>query len=395
MKVADPALQANPLRGRLITTIAVNSILMFIFFQSLIYNFLVTGDFYVDKSQNSMIGPSAQTLYDLGGLNTNAVRAGDWIRLFWASWMHSGWLHIGFNVLCQVQYMYMLEPDWGFWRTVLTFWVAAMTGNFVTSVVNPCKTTVGSSGGLFGLMGGICAYCVEYWASIPRPLCLLIFSVIVLVISICSGLTGSTDTWAHLGGILGGTLFGFGTITSLAALQPKKGGIKRKYRKNAVLRWCQEHIAPRCKCGIAEWAVRIPCLASIIVVWSVCSYYLWDHWSYTPLGSLTFHGIDYCCCCYDLYTYDEANKTSWTCAPCDFQYFIGLDDTFQQYCDKQAETGTETTKAPKRLLGLESNDSGNKPWNISGQVSELLNSDFMKQDVLKARRNDVKYFIEN
>ncbi|EZG44368.1 S54 family peptidase [Gregarina niphandrodes] len=216
-KVSDPALRSNPLRGRLMVTVGVNAALFMVFVQSLVSNRLTTGSFYASRSENSNIGAGAATLYELGGLNANAVRSGEWIRMFWSMWMHSGWLHIGLNILCQLQYFYMLEPDWGVCRTLLIFWFAGISGNLLSMIMDPCKTTVGSSGGLFGLMGGVVPYCIEYWHSIPRPMCILIFSIFTVIITLATGLTKSTDTWAHLGGLLGGLLFGFGTITTPAA----------------------------------------------------------------------------------------------------------------------------------------------------------------------------------
>lgn len=63
------------------------------------------------------------------------------------------------HVRLQVQYLFMYEPDWGFWKCLVLFWVSGVTGNIVSASANPCSITVGSSGGLFGLMGGIIPYC--------------------------------------------------------------------------------------------------------------------------------------------------------------------------------------------------------------------------------------------
>lgn len=77
-----------------------------------------------------MFGPEPLTLFELGGLNSNEVRKGELYRLFWAMWMHSGWLHIVFNIVCQLQYMWMVEPDWGSVRTFVLFLIAGITGKF-------------------------------------------------------------------------------------------------------------------------------------------------------------------------------------------------------------------------------------------------------------------------
>lgn len=87
------------------------------------------GKFHATFKDNGMLGPEPQTLWDLGGLNIDRIRNnGEAFRLFWAMWMHSGWIHIAFNILSQVQYFFMFEPDWGFWKCLIIFWVSGITG---------------------------------------------------------------------------------------------------------------------------------------------------------------------------------------------------------------------------------------------------------------------------
>jgi len=241
--------------------------------------------------------------------------------------------------------MYMLEPDWGYWRTLLVFWVAGMSGNFLSSVVDPCKTSVGSSGGLFGLIGGLCAFVIEYWNTIPRPVFFLCFTIGVGLISILTGLTESTDSWAHIGGLCGGALFGFGTITTLRPFLGEKP--TQNPSGNMLWRWVKWKCSPRCQCGYQEWILRVVGLGSIIIGWSVLAHFLWDDIYYQSLGSITFKGMEPCCCCYDLKTYSDKNKTSWTCYICDLPYWSNSQQAFGDYCDAQNVNPTSRVLANK------------------------------------------------
>ncbi|KAF8820693.1 rhomboid protease ROM5 [Cardiosporidium cionae] len=295
---------------------------------------------------------SSATLKKAGALNANLIRNyGEIFRLFWAMYLHAGWLHILINVSCQIQLLMMIEPDWGFVRTLLLFFISGITGNLLSAVCNPCSSTVGSSGALYGLLGGLISYCIEYWKTIPRPGCFLGAMFIILVsipiIGFITGFWGITDNYAHMGGCLGGILFGFGTISNVAVFdkctlqekimlspivskyiskekrdqlkarmnEKKKGGqTKRLYdivnRKTAV-GWRGKFIRlikkitekdgrPKCKMAQREWLIRLSCWASLTLIWLLLFLYLLVPSLYKaspPPGNLHFSGYIPCHCC--------------------------------------------------------------------------------------------------
>eukprot|EP01071_Lankesteria_metandrocarpae_P009556 Lankesteria_metandrocarpae@DN5216_c0_g3_i2.p1 len=367
-KVSDPALQDNPLRGRLIVTMCSSCVLLWVFWQSLILNFTETGKYYVAYQINSMFGPSPEVLNQLGGLNTNKVREGESVRLYWSMWMHSGWLHILLNIVAQIQFLYMLEPDWGFFRTVLCFWISGISGNLLSSIIDPCSITVGSSGSLYGLMGAIIVYCIEYWKSIPRPACILIFTSIVVVISFLAGFTGNTDNWAHLGGLVGGVLFSFTTLTTLTAcencigencvcwktddnetgLVGADGRKKKKVLKRVKMAHINKGIKPTCKCGIREWSLRLGAGLLLFVDWFLCYWYLYKSYEFQPLGHITFKGATACCCCYTSADVPKV-RANWYCAQCEAGYKGG---TWQEFCDgvNNPASSSSSTAASRLLL---------------------------------------------
>lgn len=419
-KVKDPKLLNNPLRGRLVVCISTTALLMWLFFWELLYNYtsfngrcvslvqypdykltdvqerapmvirygygacqynlgslayprVALGNSAGDKGwptdlvKNGAGGahaaawdsPNGRILSVFGGLETNLIRNyHETFRVFTSMYLHGGFLHICINLLCQIQSLWMLEPDWGFWRTALLFFVGGVSGNLLSAVADPCNITVGSSGAMYALMGALIPYCVEYWKTIPRPCCILIFFILVLLIGIVTGMSGFTDNYAHIGGCVGGILFGFATITTVAAcdkctlgermattkpfsycvpkktqerlmeiaqarkaeavkrrrleaMKKKKAGGARGKAIRAVKLQVEETGRPPCKMALREWIVRIACVAGLVTYWAALFVALLDekvYKDYDPPGQLKFQGWLYCKCGIIRYV---ARQTTW------------------------------------------------------------------------------------
>ncbi|KAJ1609106.1 transmembrane domain-containing protein [Cryptosporidium canis] len=218
----------NPIHGRIFVVLTTSFALVGIFFQSLIYNRLnkwetsKCGGVYVEPfSLNSMLGPCSKTLSALGGLVVNELRQGEMIRMFWAMWMHTGFIHIGFNVISQAQLGYMIEPDWGMLRFFLLFFLSGVGGNLAVAVISPCSLTVGSSGGLFGITAASIPYTFENWNNLPAPMFMFIFSLVSLIIGMILSFTGVTNPWAHIGGFIVGLLYTFATMKACKGCSPE------------------------------------------------------------------------------------------------------------------------------------------------------------------------------
>ncbi|KOB85089.1 hypothetical protein PFDG_00450 [Plasmodium falciparum Dd2] len=439
-KVKDPRLNNNPLIGRLTVCISTTAILFWVFFAEMVFNyntfngrciskvlypiytenvvlkrqpffvFLGYGacEYNLDESASNrhFIGSKASDegwpgdkveenpdgrgyanwdsvnnrVYNLlGGLNTNYIRNyGELYRLFWSMYLHGGFMHILFNVICQIQILWMIEPDWGSIRTGLLFFISGVTGNLLSAVCDPCGVTIGSSGSLYGLIGALFAYYIEYWKTIPRPCCVLIFMFLVVMFGIIVGMFGYTDNYAHIGGCLGGVLFGFSTITTVSAADKctlgermlvsapfswflsnetkeliiakakdkkiKGENFRKKQLANKVHKNDALHVAmavmknrindegrPPCRMKLREWIVRITAASTLIIMWIVLFIYLLNekaYKSYSPLGQIKFSGVHSCYCCQivkDKFTYINVN---------DFYWCFTTEEATRYYCNK-------------------------------------------------------------
>ncbi|KAL8427287.1 hypothetical protein ACSSS7_007799 [Eimeria intestinalis] len=171
-------------------------------------------------SKASGDSPNPRILGVMGALDSNMIRNyGEVYRVFWAANLHGGWVHLIVNLLCQTAVLFILEPVWGFWRCLFTWFVGAMSGNLLSAVFDPCTVTVGSSGALYGLLGGLVPFCLENWDYMNYPWCIFLLVVVIIAVAQLTNMGGfsNVDNFAHLGGCLGGLLFGFATIYSLRA----------------------------------------------------------------------------------------------------------------------------------------------------------------------------------
>ena len=138
------------------------------------------------------------------GLYGPAVAAGEWWRLVTSGFLHSGLLHIGFNMFA----LYILGPGLervlGRVRFVGVYLAGLTAASLGALLVSPAALTVGASGAIFGLMGatiiGQRASGINPWRSgiIGWVVINLIFTVAVPGISI----------GGHLGGLAGGLIAG-------------------------------------------------------------------------------------------------------------------------------------------------------------------------------------------
>ncbi|HEU4974654.1 MAG TPA: rhomboid family intramembrane serine protease [Baekduia sp.] len=92
-------------------------------------------------------------LYVHGALFGPYVHDGDWWRLVTSGFLHSGLLHIGFNMYLLWLLGRQLEPAIGSARFATIYFTALLAGSFGALVQTTESGIVGASGAVFGLMG--------------------------------------------------------------------------------------------------------------------------------------------------------------------------------------------------------------------------------------------------
>jgi membrane associated rhomboid family serine protease len=128
----------------------------------------------------------------------------DYWRLVSSGFLHSGPIHILFNMYLLWLLGNLLEPTLGSGRFAALFFTALLWGAFGALVATPNGLTVGASGAVFGLMG---AAAVEQRARGINPFKTDI-GVLILLNLVLSFVISGISIGGHIGGLLGGILVG-------------------------------------------------------------------------------------------------------------------------------------------------------------------------------------------
>ena len=148
------------------------------------------------------------------GPNAGGVAGGEWWRLVTSGFLHSGLLHIAFNMYFIWMFGQLLEPSLGRVRFALLYFVSLLGGSIGAMLLSsPWSMTVGASGAAFGLLGAALVVSrLRKIDSLTNDLVML--AVINFAIGFIPGLNISIG--GHLGGFIAGAAAGWVAYGPLA-----------------------------------------------------------------------------------------------------------------------------------------------------------------------------------
>jgi rhomboid protease GluP len=144
---------------------------------------------------------------------------GQWWRLITAGFLHGGILHILMNSWVLFDLGAEVETLYGTSRLIVFYFVSTVTGFFASSHLG-AHFSVGSSAGIFGLIGAMLAFGFTDRSSLGMQVKALYTRWVVygLVLSVIPGV----DFWAHVGGFSGEFIAGWLASTPRARLMWKE-----------------------------------------------------------------------------------------------------------------------------------------------------------------------------
>lgn len=138
------------------------------------------------------------------------IALGEWWRLFTPVLVHAGALHLAMNMFVLYIYGQNAEEAFGSIRFVAVYIVSGLTGSAFSYAFGSGNSSVGASGAVFGVVGALIVYLYNRRSSqfIAQHLRgMLTFLALNAVIGFA---LPNIDIMAHLGGLVGGLLLGFG-----------------------------------------------------------------------------------------------------------------------------------------------------------------------------------------
>lgn len=160
----------------------------------------------------SLIGGFSLNNYlQLGGLNQELVRDGEWWRLITVMFLHGGLLHILFNGFALYAFGMEMERLIGGWRFLLIYFLGGLGGSLLSFGLGNYPVAVGASGAIFALLGGMTGFLWRHrqvFGSVGRNyLYNLLFTIFINAVITFS--IPNIDVYAHFGGLAMGLILGY------------------------------------------------------------------------------------------------------------------------------------------------------------------------------------------
>jgi rhomboid protease GluP len=166
---------------------------------------LINAGFYLAQDLPGLIenGAAGLPIFQAGAKFGPYIQEGQWWRLITAGFLHGGILHLLMNSWVLFDLGAQTEESYGTSRFLVFYFVSTITGFYASYLWNPGVASVGSSAGIFGLLGAMIALGMRDKSSYGAALRshYLQWGIYAILLS---ALFPATDNAAHIGGVTGG-----------------------------------------------------------------------------------------------------------------------------------------------------------------------------------------------
>jgi len=170
------------------------------------------GGGFVDSGLNPMLGPHPHVFDPVGAKNAaRMLELNEWWRLLSPMMLHSGVVHLAANILVQLRFGLLLEVLWGHSLWLGVYFVSGVYSSLASCIFLPDAMSVGSSGGICGLVGADIVFILLTWGQ-TLPHDILDRNLQLVSLAGTAVMTGAlsflpmVDFAAHAGGFVAGGL---------------------------------------------------------------------------------------------------------------------------------------------------------------------------------------------
>jgi membrane associated rhomboid family serine protease len=167
-----------------------------------VWQILITHEF-LDFSSKGLVDAGS----NFGPLTLN----GEWWRLLSCIFLHGSLIHFAMNMYCFYSFGPLVERLVGNWGMGVLFVVSGLFGSIASVNWNPDVNSIGASGAVFGVAGGLLGYLLCQRRQLPTALFseLTNSTVTFVVLNIfLAAAIKHIDQAAHIGGLAGGFIIG-------------------------------------------------------------------------------------------------------------------------------------------------------------------------------------------
>jgi len=187
--------------SRPVVTQVLLGVILAVFVVSVLLGLMLYG------SWTSLTNTNINVLILMGAKVNPLIAQGEIWRLFTAIFLHSGVMHLLFNLYALYVLGPLLEGYIGHLRFLAVFLVSGLYGSLLSYALSG-PISVGASGAIFGLLGAITVFFLHYRDNFGgQGRAILQNMLVVLALNLVIGFSsGFIDNWGHIGGLIGGAL---------------------------------------------------------------------------------------------------------------------------------------------------------------------------------------------
>jgi rhomboid protease GluP len=140
-----------------------------------------------------------------------ATLNGQWWRLLSSTFIHGGIIHLALNMQCLWQLGKLTERLYGNWTFLMLYILSGLGGSVASLWWDPDTLSVGASGAIFGVAGGLMAFLYLGKLPLPRAATQSILTSTLIFVGynlLYGAVSMGIDNAAHIGGLATGALVG-------------------------------------------------------------------------------------------------------------------------------------------------------------------------------------------